>query len=311
MKPDIWLRRIAGLAFNQGKEEFMGDDAGERACTDCTLAFAQALQTTDLPGGPLTSLAAVDRLIWLTGSGKLFHAPPGHTAPAKPYRLPPKAAAVARAQQLAQMLRAAVKPGKLSPAPRGSYPPFGISSVPAPVRVARSTSPVQGPVSQAPVSPRSSKNETEDLRRQMFEFGRHLLECLQPNLPRSYQLTQAPEAQMRLTFSLLRDGETVCKFSLNYLANNKHQIGVTKAGRGYVTERCAALKAITQSAAKYLAQTNGGATLSDVALADDGYYVATVSFGGNPKSPDLGLNKAVLKTVLQSMAAWPGNYPYV
>ena len=108
-KPDIWLRKVAGYAFTEDQTAYpassIGNDQGERDCVEAVLAFAQAVALTDGDGPWITTLAAVDRLLWLVGSSKLFVS--GHQQPL----LLPRSNIVteARLRAVAAVLRSALR----------------------------------------------------------------------------------------------------------------------------------------------------------------------------------------------------------
>jgi hypothetical protein len=104
-KPDTHTRKIAGMAFRADSQEYRATNAGERACVDAALAYAQALSAHGSWNGWTMTLAAVDRLMGLAGSGKLWIM--GEDAP----RLKKRGAA-GRRRAVAKILRGALRLGR-------------------------------------------------------------------------------------------------------------------------------------------------------------------------------------------------------
>lgn len=104
-KPDVHTRDVAGQAFRATLDAYPASDAGERACVGAALAYAQALAAHGNWNGWTMSLAAVDRLLWLAGSGNLWIAN---------VRLPGSRAGKVRRTEVARILRTAVNPRRLA-----------------------------------------------------------------------------------------------------------------------------------------------------------------------------------------------------
>jgi hypothetical protein len=81
LKPDVHVRKIAGMAFGERTVEYPPNEEGEWACVRACLAFAQVLSVHGHYPEPGISLAAVDRLLWLAGSGRLWSLSPTHRLP--------------------------------------------------------------------------------------------------------------------------------------------------------------------------------------------------------------------------------------
>lgn len=104
-EPDTHTRKIAGMAFRADCQEYRATDAGERACVEAALAYAQALLAHGSWNGWTMTLAAIDRLMGLAGSGKLWIM--GEDAP----RLK-KQGAARRRRAVAKILRGALRLGR-------------------------------------------------------------------------------------------------------------------------------------------------------------------------------------------------------
>ena len=110
VKPDVHVRRVGARAFRENQHDpYPNSHDGERASASACIALAQAIASA--PGAPVPniSVAAVDRLLWLTGSGRLyFHTRQHSDLP--PIRLP-RNQQNARITAVARILRAAVDGG--------------------------------------------------------------------------------------------------------------------------------------------------------------------------------------------------------
>jgi hypothetical protein len=103
-KPDTHTRKVAGQAFRENEKEYEVND--NCCCVGAALAFAQVSEAHGTWNDRSMSLAAVDRLMWLAGSGDLRVAD-GNAKPLKA-----KSAAGYRRKKIAGILRKAARPGR-------------------------------------------------------------------------------------------------------------------------------------------------------------------------------------------------------